>query len=214
MGRYIDDRFEAEFEVDQSIEAVWEKLQQEGEHEARWLSAWPRFPGVEVTGEIVESIPPNSIRANKTSEPCKNSEIAISLESIDTGTRVLVVQSGFPAWVKESLESFVYGGNQIVADLILFIERGVVISRHNMNWAFPGLTCREVPTGLEVTNVLPGTFADKAGLKPNDLLMTLNGAPVFSNNELQALLRLLKNGDEVTAQWVSGSRLETGTANL
>ncbi len=214
MGRFIEDRFEAEFVVNQSQEEVWDSLQKKGEVEAAWLSAWPRMPGFETTGEILEVEAPKSIRVLKVAEPCKGSEIAISLESVENGTKVLVVQSGFPAWVKESLESFEIGGNQIIADLILFLEHGVVISRHSMPWAFSGFTASEVDTGLEIRAVVPGFYAEKSGLQPGDLLMTLGGAPVFTQLCLQAMMRVFKQGDEIEATWVRNNELQRGTGAL
>ena len=105
-------------------------------------------------------------------------------------------------------------GNQIIADLVLFLERGIVISRHSMPWAFAGLTTQETGTGLEVASVMPGTFAEKVGLKPGDLLMTLGGAPVFTQLCLQAMMRVFKSGDKLTAQWVRGREMHNGEAIL
>lgn len=214
MGKFTDDRFEAEFVVDQTREEVWNQLEKTNEREPAWLSAFPRFPDSPTTGEIIEKEAPHRIRAHKHSEPCKGTEIAITLESVNNGTRVLVVQSGFPAWVKDSLESFTIGGNQIIADLVLFVERGVEGSRHGMPWAFPGLTTKEVGTGLEIDTVMPGCFAEKAGLQPGDLLMTLNGAPVFTQLCLQAMMRVFKSGDQVDATWVRGRELQRGSGVL
>lgn len=214
MGKFTDDRFEAEFEVNQTPEEVWRQLEKNNEREPAWLSAFPRFPDSQTTGEIIEKDAPRLVRAHKHSEPCKGTEIVITLESVNKGTRVLVVQSGFPAWVKDSLESFTIGGNQIIADLVLFIERGVEVSRHGMPWAFPGLTIKEVGTGLEVATVMPGCFAEKAGLQSGDLLMTLNGAPVFTQLCLQAMMRVFKSGDTIDATWVRGRELQHGSGVL
>ncbi len=214
MGRFIEDRFEAEFVVAKTPEEVWESLEKHNDTEAAWLSAWPRLPGFDKTGEIIEVEAPRLVRVRKDSEPCKGSEIAVSLESVDNGTRILVVQSGFPSWVKEALESFTIGGNQIIADFVLYLERGVEVSRHSMPWAFAGLTTSEVATGLEVNTVIPDFFAAKAGLQSGDLLMTLGGAPVFSQLCLQAMLRIFKSGEELEATWVRDCELQRGSGVL
>ncbi len=214
MGKFIDDRYEAEFTVQQSVAEVWATLQKRNERELAWLSAFPRMPPAETTGEVIASEPPHYVRVRKHSEPCKDTDIAVSLTEVDNGTRVLVVQSGFPAWVKESLETFTIGGDQIVNDLILYLERGVEISRHSMPWAFAGFAAQEVGTGLEVSSVIPGTFAANVGLQSGDLLMTLAGAPVYTQVGLQAMLRLLKHGEETEASWVRGRALQTGSSAL
>jgi len=214
MGRFIEDRFEAEFVVAKPLEKVWESLEKRNDTEAAWLSAWPRMPGFEKTGEIIEVEAPRFVRVRKDSEPCKGSEIAVTLESVDNGTRILVVQSGFPAWVKEALESFTIDGNQIIADFVLYLERGIEVSRHSMPWAFAGFTTNEVATGLEVDSVIPGFFAAKAGLQSGDLLMTLGGAPVFSQMCLQAMLRVFTSGEQLEATWVRGRELQRGSGVL
>lgn len=214
MGRFVDDRYEAEFTVNQSQEEVWQKLMAENEHQHCFLGVWPSFPGFEVTARVTEVDPPNTIRAHKESEPCKDSEIAVSLEATESGTKVLVVQSGFPAWVKSALESFTIGGDQIICDLVLYLETGVEMSRHSMPWAFAGFTTHEVGSGLQVAELVPGCFGEKAGIQPGDLLMTLGGAPVFTQRDLQALLRVLPSGDTIEASWVRGGELLHGQAVL
>jgi hypothetical protein len=214
MGRFVEDRFVAEFVLEMSIAEVWDQFQKENERELSWLSAFPRFPDSVTTGEVVEVNAPRSIRVRKHSEPCKGTEIAVSLEEVDNGTRILVVQSGFPARVKDSLESFEIGGNQIIADLILYLERGVEISRHGMPWAFPGFTTKEVGTGLQIETVMPNCFAERVGLRPGDLLMSLNGAPLFTQLCLQAMMRVFKQGESVEALWVRGADVQKGMADL
>jgi len=213
MGRFIENRFEAEFFIDQPVDAVWDSFEKQNETQPVWLTAWPRLDG-DSTGEVTEVDKPHRIRAYKHSEPCKGTEIAITLESADNGTRVMVVQSGFPAWVKAALESFTIGGNQIIADLVLFLERGVEISRHSMPWAFAGMTTEEVATGLQISSTMPGTFAEKAGLQSGDLLLTVAGAPVFTQQGLQAMMRVFKTGDQLEAVWVRDRDLQRGSAIL
>ncbi len=214
MGKFIDDRYEAEFVIEKTQAEVWELLQQENDIEPDWLTTFPRMPGFEKTGSVIEVDPPRLVRAIKEAEPCKDTEIAITHESVENGTKVMVVQSGFPAYVKEALESFTIGGNQIINDLALFLERGVLMSRHSMPWAFAGFTTKEVDTGLEIQAVMPGFFGERVGLQPGDLLMTLGGAPVFTQLDLQALLRVFAMGEEYEASWVRGNELLSAQGQL
>ena len=79
-----------------------------------------------------------------------------------------------------------------------------------MHWAFPGFTVREVPTGLEIESVQPGTFGARVGLEPGDLLLTLAGAPVFTQRCVQALLRIDQGDAEVAVTWVHDRELREG----
>jgi len=214
MGKFIEDNYIAEFVVEDDIRAVWNRLQEQGAEEARWLSAFPRFPGFDATAELIETIEPKLVRARKVAEPCRGTEIAISLESVETGTRVLVVQSGFPAYVKDALESFRIGGDQIIADLALFLSRGVCLSRHRRAWGTAGVMVRDVETGIEVVAASPGAWGERVGLAGGDLLVALNGAPIFNQYEFSAMQRLLGQGASLEAQWVRGSEVMTSTAEL
>jgi hypothetical protein len=213
MGKFIEDRFEAEFLIDKTIDEVWASLERQKGPDPTWLTVWPRMSG-DSTGEVIETSKPHHVRVHKHSEPCAGSEIAVSLTSEENGTRVLVVQSGFPAWAKDALESFTIGGNQIVADLALYLERGIELSRHSMPWAFSGISAREVQTGLEVTGVMPGTFAERSGLQPGDILLTLGGAPVLTHLELQTVMRVFRTGQNLDATWVRGTQQQGGSASL
>jgi uncharacterized protein YndB with AHSA1/START domain len=205
----MEDRFEATFVVELPIDAVWEALARGEQPDGRfWL------PGFEAPGERLEVEPARLLRVRKAAEPCAGTEIAIQLEASGSGTRVHVVQSGFPAAMRAARELFQIGWSQIVADLILYLERGVSARRHVSPWAHPGCGVREVPTGLEVTAVLPGGFAAQAGLLPGDRLLYLGGAPVFSQLELQALLRVFRRGDELEASFVRGRELRSGSGVL
>ena len=127
---------------------------------------------------------------------------------------MLVVQSGFPAYVKDALESFRIGGDQIIADLALFLSRGVCLSRHNRAWGTAGVMVRDVDTGIEVVAASPGTWGERVGLTRGDLLVALNGAPIFNQHEFSAMQRVLGQGVGLEAQWVRGTETMTATAEL
>ena len=55
-----------------------------------------------------------------------------------------------------------------------------------------------LPAGLYVTSVETGSPADLAGILPRDILLTLNGEPVGSQEELDRMLMDLQVGDTVT----------------
>ena len=214
MGCFVDEHYEANVVVQRSPEDVWELLQEQRDGELIWLSVWPRIEGFESAGKVLSIEPMQSIQVHKDAEPCKDSEIILTLRAEGAGTHIQVIQKNVPDWVKASIDAFVLGGDQIVADLVLYLERGVQICRHTMNWSFIGLVTQEVATGLEVTAVVPGAYADRVGLAAEDLIISLGGAPVFTQHCLQAVSRVFKPGQEVEATWVRGTTLERGQAAL
>ena len=213
MGRFIEDRFEAEFLIKASRAEVWEALERTEDGTPLWLTAFPNMSDGPVA-EVIERDAPHRVLARKIAEPCRDTEISVVVEDADNGARVRVVQSGFPAFVQQALESFTYGGNQIVADLALYLERGVVLCRHALPWAFPGITTREVASGLEITGVMPGSYGERLGIEPDDLLLTLGGAPVFDHAGLQSLMRVFPAGSPLGAEWVRGAERLSATAVL
>lgn len=214
MGKFIEDSYVAEFVVDDDIQTVWMRLQEQGEGEPKWLSAFPRFPGSPIAGEVIEVKEPDLIRAKKVSEPCKGTEIAVSLESVESGTKVHVVQSGFPAYVKDALEMFRTGGDQIINDMVIFLSRGVALMRHQNAWASVGAMVKDVDGGIEVVAASPDTWAARIGLEAGDLLVTLNGSPVFNQFEFAGMGRVLPRGEELAAEWIRGNELLEGNAVL
>lgn len=214
MGKFVKDRYWAEFEIDKSPQEVWSVLNAGVGEEPAWMACWPQFPGSDRAGTVTETDPPKWIRVRKNAQPCKDTLIELSLDSVDAGTRVTVTQADLPEWATLSVDSFVLGGDQITADLVLLLERGIQMSRHSLPWSFAGLAVREVNTGLEVTGVMPGAFADRTGIRANDLLMTFGGAPVFTQHCLQAMQRVFKTGEEVTLTWVRERELCTGSGVL
>ena len=62
--------------------------------------------------------------------------------------------------------------------------------------------------GLIISNVVPGSPADRAGLRPGVVVTAIAGKPVASQNAVVALLIVHHPGDRVTVRWVDA---ETGT---
>jgi len=214
MGRFNVDRYEATFVTERTPEEVWASLGVEGNGQPAWLTAWPRMPGFETTGEVIASETGRHLRVHKHSEPCKDSEIGITLRAVDGGTHILVEQSNLPEWVASAVDVFVRGGDQITADFVLYIERGVQISRHSLPWAFSGILAEDAPLGLAVTGIVPGCFGERAGLEKGDILLTLGGAPLFTRNCLETAMRLLSSGTEIECSWVRGSDILEARAEL
>ena len=63
---------------------------------------------------------------------------------------------------------------------------------------FEGGSLGIVPVmGPQVVSVYPGSPAERAGLRTNDLVVAINGAPMRSGTELRNRVGLSRIGDEV-----------------
>ena len=60
-----------------------------------------------------------------------------------------------------------------------------------------GLRVKEDPAGLLVDAVHPGTLADRAGLRPGDVVAAVDGRPVRSADDLADAAQRLASGDVV-----------------
>ena len=60
-----------------------------------------------------------------------------------------------------------------------------------------GLRVKDDPTGVLVDAVHPGSLADRAGLRPGDAILAVDGQPVRSADDLTAAARRLAGGDLV-----------------
>lgn len=140
-------------------------------------------------------------------------EMTVVLEATDTGTRITITHSGFSN--AEDLSGVSRGVDETIADLILYLETGVAFPRHHFgDQSWIGFSAREVRAGLEVRSVQPGTFADRLGLQPGDLLVELGGASVFGFAEVQFFTKEHGPGEHAEAAWVREGQLMRGSADL
>ncbi|MHC1747706.1 MAG: S1C family serine protease [Cellulosilyticaceae bacterium] len=63
----------------------------------------------------------------------------------------------------------------------------------------------EIPVGIYVYEVLPGSSAEAAGIKPKDIIIEFDGQKISTMQELKDMLHTKKIGDTVTAKIVRGS---------
>ncbi len=201
------DRFEAVFVIDAPPAALWQRLvdaQPAETDEGKW---W--LPGFEATCREMERTDAHLLRVEKLEEPCAGTEIAVVLEATGSGTRVAVVQSGFGTrWRLRDL--LAVGWASIVADLALFLERGVHGSRHLRRWSAAGWFVRETPGGPQVTSVQPDSPAAALGIAAGDVIVAVGSAPVVTAAELEAVMRVAAHLSEgarrpLEIEWVTGN---------
>ncbi len=220
--------YERTFSVSVPVERAWSACTDPDEL-ARWFFTptggdedESRFDlyGTEVTWTILEVDRPHRLRYRQGGGPAPRLpgpiETCITFEAQDTGTRITIVHSGFgdgDDWAT-ALKSVSRGADESVADLILYLETGVGFPRHPIEGSYHGIQAQEVPAGLVVHAVDPGSFGALLGLARGDLLVEVGGAPVFGYRELWAVARATPPGQEATASWIRGGELHRGSAVL
>ena len=196
--------FEATFRLRIDPNHAWRRLAGdtsglEGEHV--WL------PGFDSLVTVVESVPPHRLRGTKDEEPCAGTDIVVTLEDDDTGTRVHVVQSRFGDWMPAHYELMAVGWRFIVADLHTYLATGAHARRHLRPWGDLGAGCTAVDGGMRIHDIRRDGLAGALGLTENDLLVSLAGAPVASVDDLVTVLRIVDSASGTDAEWIRDGRL-------
>jgi hypothetical protein len=210
----LEDKFEATFWIDAQPDLAWERLvnaaplgsMQKLDGSSRWLAA---FEGSASDVAVEEG---RRLHVIKDTMPCKGTEIVVVLEAEGAGTKVTVVQSGFGAMFEEALDGLSIGWEHILADLVLYLQTGLRGLRHVRPWAALGCTLTQTASGLRVQELTPSMYAAEVGLQPGDIILTVGGAPISRNIELQTVMRVFREGDELTASWARGSERMSGAS--
>ena len=204
-----DDGFEATFVVSTPRAEAWARLQAarpaaEGLGETRPGQWW--IPAIEGPADELEVVPEERLRARTAIEPCKGTEIVLTLEDDDSGTRITIVQSGFGPGFSSARPWLAAGWYTILADLVIFFERGVSPGRHASMWWSIGCDVEETDEGLVVRGPFrPNGLAAEAGLEDGDLLLKLQGSPIVTVKDLSVLTRgPLRPGAEVRVRALRG----------
>ena len=204
-----DDGFEATFVVSTPRPEAWARLERaapaaEGMGEARPGQWW--IPGIEAAADELEVVPEERLRARKAVEPCKGTEIVLTLEDDETGTRITIVQTGFGSGFSSARPWLAAGWSTILADLVIFFERGVSLGRHASMWWSIGCDVEETDEGLVVRGPFRhGGLAAEAGLEDGDLILKLQGSPIVTVKDLSVLTRgPLRPGAEVRVRVLRG----------
>ncbi len=219
----MKDDFEATFVVDLAPDEVWETLTSRtleadaggaGVHYV--LPGFPSFAALPLAGAsctLIEMEVGRLLRVKKDHEPCAGTEIAVRLEQAETGTRVTVVQSGFGPFLDILGRDAVFGhGHQIMADFRLYIERGLTVP--GTVWgANLGARTKQTPVGLEIV-AIDGGFAETAGLRASDLLLTLRGIRLHDTQQLWTVLALTEPGTSSDVSWARGREAMSGKATF
>jgi uncharacterized protein YndB with AHSA1/START domain len=229
---FMGTSYERTFTVSVPVERAWRAMT-DPEELSKWYfpfevsedgSTRTEILGRERPSEVVEFEPQRMFRTRSTITgeeawglTAGTREMTVVFEAVDMGTRITITNSGFGEgadWERD-LENAMRGQAETISDLILYLETGVAFPRHHRgekSWI--GFNGREVPAGLEVGPVQPGTFAERLGLRPGDILVELGGASVFGFREVQFFTKEHAAGETAEAAWVRDGALMRGQATL
>jgi hypothetical protein len=214
-----DDGFEATFVVSTPRAEAWARLAAatpafDGVGSTRPGQWW--IPGIEAPADELEVVPEERLVTRKAVQPCKGTEIVLTLTDEDHGTRITIVQTGFGEGFAEQRAWLTAGWRPILADLVIFFERGVSLGRHASMWSSIGCDVVETDEGLVVRGaVREGGFAARAGLQAGDLITRLLGAPIVTIADLSVLTRgPLRPGTEAKVHFVRGHEVRRGVGQV
>ena len=194
------DQVEHTFVVAVPVERAWSAFT-DGHERSQWEAPeyeidaqpggklhWRIPPWPTVEGEVLE-VDPNRRLVMSEGEGILDgaTRITVTFESVDDGTRITVVQAGFgdgARW-QDELEGHHYGWERAIRDLVLYLETGLSSRRFFTAWHCDlGMCTIETLPGVRVTEVLPDGFAADAGVTPGDVLLYIDGAPIFQRTDL------------------------------
>jgi uncharacterized protein YndB with AHSA1/START domain len=207
-------KWEKTFELSAPPMRVWEAFSEDGGEPKvfRRDNAYLSRGGISI--DVSREEPGVALEWTETEGDNVWSMVATFTET-STGTSVTIVRSGFgdnDDIRAAGLARFV-GWSQVMADLEVYYRTGKMIGRfYSTPFIASGVHGVEDGGGLRVLSVLPGSFADQAGLREGDVLVSLGGAPVYGFAEAWSLPRLLSGKTE--AQFIRGSEILTGVGVL
>lgn len=91
----------------------------------------------------------------------------------------------------------------------------VEIEDHDdMNTASIGVLAGKDEKGAVILEVLPGSAAEKAGLKQNDLIISISGKKITGPQELSETIKAKKPNDKVDVQYVRDGKTQSVSVTL
>ena len=193
-------RIEQTFVVAVPVERAWQAFT-DSEERSRWEAPeyeidprpggklrWTIPPHPAVDGEVLEVEPGRRLVTTEGTGVLDGvTRVTVTFEDVGTGTRISVVQSGFgtgAAW-QDALESHRQGWARALRDLVLYLETGVASRRFFSTWRSQlGLCLADGATGVRVTGVEPDSWAADAGLQPDDVVIFVDGLPIYDRTDL------------------------------
>lgn len=203
-----DFNWEITFELSHSVERVWSGyFEMEGGRPKvgdSYVLTDALATKVTVT-EVVE----NERFAYTDAWPTGSASNVLVFEATETGTRIVVTRSGFGGYDPFGVvnESQPLGWLESFHDLAVYLETGVAMRRHLRERSAMGFIVRESEVGLVVVDVPDGSTGAEAGLRPGDLLLSIDGAAVYRRSDMWLLARLYEPGREIEIGYIRDGEL-------
>jgi len=163
--------------------------------------------------------PPNLLSTTMTDGVVPGAmEITVVFEDGDSGTRITITRAGFgtdaSAWEVFG-QSNTLGWDEAVTDLIAYVHTGVRAPRHapDLRASIAAWPIRR-DWGIELAEVKPGGFCEKAGLRVGDLLLKFDRAGIYQISDIWTFTRARAAGEEVEVTYVRDREQRTGRARL
>jgi uncharacterized protein YndB with AHSA1/START domain len=143
-------------------------------------------------------------------------EVTVTFEEAEAGTRLTVTQSGFGEGVdwQAQIDSVGLGWTQTLAALDLYLRTGVRLDRFFTFRSDLGFAADDVLAGPLVRTVTGDSFAARAGIRPGDIVVRLGDAPIFGRTDLWLFTREHDAGEEVEVAYARGGEVHVGRAAL
>jgi uncharacterized protein YndB with AHSA1/START domain len=143
-------------------------------------------------------------------------DTTVTFEEVATGTRITITRSGFGEGIEWDLfaQSTGQGWDDSVIDLVAYLETGVNVSRHFSGQSSVGAVMQETPAGVRMRRVVPGGFADEAGMRDGDLLVSVGGAGAYRRSDVWFVQREHPAGEQMDVTYVRDGSLHHGRGRL
>ena len=217
------------FTVAVPVARAWQAFTEPAELEAWFAPSVARFEArqggslafsvgeIGVEGRIEEIEPERQMRWTQGPGILPGTtDVTVVLEAVEHGTRISVTHAGFGDghdWIDE-LQAHTLGWERIITDLVLYLEHGVRRPRAHRRHSRFGLVTLDTPAGVEVVDVVPGSFADQAGLASGDLVLEIDAAGVYDRSDIWLLADEHGPGEELEVVYARGSHVLHGRGTL
>jgi uncharacterized protein YndB with AHSA1/START domain len=194
--------FERTFSLSVPVERAWRAFTDPEELEV-WFShrfdadtdeqtAVAESPGGQVGFAVTEFVENERLGYRQwAADPETGVDVTVVFEAVDGGTRITMTQAGFGSGSVLESDQVRRGMEETLADLVLYLEHGVRFPRHRdiIQRCSLGARFVAVPGAIAVDEIVPGSFAEAAGLQRGDLLLQLGHASVYDVSDVAFFVR-------------------------